>query len=501
MGSNSCGFVVVPKRKEVVAAVLPMQEHWLPMSNLDLLLPPLDVSVFFCYKKTPTNSKGSLLDIDNTPATATPTMHARESNGARVSTLKKALAQALVSFYAFAGELVENRLGEPELLCNNRGVDFVHAYADVELNELDLHRPDDSVHGKLVPFKSRGVLAIQVTELKCGGLVIGCTFDHRVADAYSANMFFVAWAHIARTPNASPTIPSFRRSLLSPRRPGHYHPYIDNMYVLMSSLPLHSNAKEPEPNEENGDIDGHLLSRIYYVDAEEIDRLQSEANGMNLVNGGKGRRSKLEAFTAFLWKLIATAGDDISKRCKMGVVVDGRARLNNKSRGRGCVNGDGADYFMQNYFGNVLSVPYGEETVGELKAMELSQVANIVHECVAEATKEEHFLGLIDWVESHRPEPGIVKVYCKEDTDEAAVVVSSGQRFPATRVDFGWGPPGFGSYHFPWGGQTGYVMPMPSTSREGDWIVYMHLLEKHLDLVESKAAHVFKPLSPSYLDL
>lgn len=163
--------------------------------------------------------------------------------------------------------------------------------------------------------------------------------------------------------------------------------------------------------------------------------------------------------------------------------------------------GDGADYFMQNYFGNVLSVPYGEETVGKLKAMELSQVANVVHECVAEATKEEHFLGLIDWVESRRPEPAIVKVYCKEDTDEAAVVVSSGQQFPATRVDFGWGPPGFGSYHFPWGGQTGYVMPMPSTSREGDWIVYMHLLGKHLDLVESKAAHVFKPLSPSYLDL
>lgn len=177
MGSNSCGFVVVLKRKEVVAAVLPMQEHWLPMSNLDLLLPPLDVNVFFCYKKTPTNNKGSLLDIDNTPATATPTMHARESNGARVSTLKKTLAQALVSFYAFAGELVENRLGEPELLCNNRGVDFVHAYADVELNELDLHRPDDSVHGKLVPFKSRGVLAIQVRQ-------------HRQTSAYNHIFFF-----------------------------------------------------------------------------------------------------------------------------------------------------------------------------------------------------------------------------------------------------------------------------------------------------------------------
>ncbi|KAH7848446.1 hypothetical protein Vadar_002814 [Vaccinium darrowii] len=149
MGSNSCGFVVEVKRKEVVAAVLPMPEHWLPMSNLDLLLPPLNVGVFFCYKKS-------------TDTTTTTTMHAhKSSSSSRVSTLKEALAEALVSFYAFAGGVVENRLGEPELLCNNRGVDFVHAYADVELHELDLHHPDDSVHGKLVPFKSHGVISVQ----------------------------------------------------------------------------------------------------------------------------------------------------------------------------------------------------------------------------------------------------------------------------------------------------------------------------------------------------
>jgi hypothetical protein len=32
-----------------VAPALPVQGHRLPLSNLDLLLPPLDVSVFFCY--------------------------------------------------------------------------------------------------------------------------------------------------------------------------------------------------------------------------------------------------------------------------------------------------------------------------------------------------------------------------------------------------------------------------------------------------------------------
>ena len=61
-------FEVRVTKREVVAAVLPMQEHWLPLSNLDLLLPPVDVGVFFCYKKTisptsPALSFGSMVGV------------------------------------------------------------------------------------------------------------------------------------------------------------------------------------------------------------------------------------------------------------------------------------------------------------------------------------------------------------------------------------------------------------------------------------------------------
>lgn len=138
---------VIVKRKEVVAALLPMQNHWLPMSNLDLLLPPLDVGIFFCYKKQKHAGSGIIFP--------------QEEN--MVNVIKKALAHVLVSFYPFAGELVENSLGEPELLCNNRGVDFVIAYADFSLKELDLYHPDESIHEMLVPSKSHGALSIQVS--------------------------------------------------------------------------------------------------------------------------------------------------------------------------------------------------------------------------------------------------------------------------------------------------------------------------------------------------
>ena len=135
-------FKVKVMKEEVVAAVLPLQEHWLSLSNLDLLLPPLDVGVFFCYKK---------------PAATT--------RAAVVGALKKGLSEALVSYYSLAGEVVTNSSGEPEVLCNNRGVDFLEAEAEVELTSINLYNPDESIEGKLVPHKKHGVLAIQVTSL------------------------------------------------------------------------------------------------------------------------------------------------------------------------------------------------------------------------------------------------------------------------------------------------------------------------------------------------
>ena len=140
MGVISEDFRVKVKRTEVVASKQPWHDHWLPFTNLDLLVPPFDVGSFFCYKKP------------HEPVDVT-TM---------VDALKTSLSQALVLFYPLAGEIVHNSAGEPEIHCNNKGVDFIEATADVELRELNFHNPDESIEGKLMPKRLHGVLAIQV---------------------------------------------------------------------------------------------------------------------------------------------------------------------------------------------------------------------------------------------------------------------------------------------------------------------------------------------------
>ncbi|RCV35320.1 hypothetical protein SETIT_7G231500v2 [Setaria italica] len=427
-----------------VAPALPVQEHRLALSNLDLILPPIDVGVFFCYAD-PGGSSGA------------------------ATVLKAALAKTLVAYYPLAGEVVANAAGEPELLCSGRGVDVAEASAGdgTDMRDLRLGLPDESVE-QLVPKKKAGVMAVQVTKFGCGGIVVGCTFDHRVCDAYSFNMFLVAWAAAARGGPAPPA-PSFRRSFLAPRQPAPpcTGTLADRLFVPVSLAPALP--------------DTAAANRIYRVSAADVAALQAAA--------GPGR-TKLEAFTAHLWGLHARAA---SRRrigsCCMGVVVDGRTRL------RG---GDGA---MGTYFGNVLSIPYGVMGAGALRGAALADVAGDVHRWVAEAATGEHFRELVDWVEARRPEPTVARAYLgrgEGGEGATACVVSSGMRLPIGEVDFGWGRPAFASYHFPWPGGAGYVMPMPSARGDGDWVVYVHVAPEVVEAMEEEPT-VFRALDSGYM--
>ncbi|KAL8137363.1 hypothetical protein V2J09_003364 [Rumex salicifolius] len=187
----------------------------------------------------------------------------------------------------------------------------------------------------------------RITELGCGATVVGCTFDHRVADAYTANMFLVAWAHTATSSAANATIiPSFRRSLLNPRHPLSFDSSIDDVFATYS-------LGSPAPSAATGPA---MISRIYHLPASQLFALQTLAKGTAT---NQNTPSKLKTVSSYLWKLIAEHASQLpnvavltQSTCTMGIVVDGRQRLGPT---------------MSTYFGNVLSVPYSSYGVNELK--------------------------------------------------------------------------------------------------------------------------------------
>ncbi|KAF3774606.1 Z-3-hexen-1-ol acetyltransferase [Nymphaea thermarum] len=403
--SSTGYFSVHVKSRELVTAELPFPEIWLPLSNLDLLLPPMDCSIYSIYRKP--SSKPDL------------------SFGSAVEILKKSLAKVLVHYYPLAGEMVANSSGEPEILCNNRGVEFIEAHADIDISGHKLHDPDGTVQGKLVPPKGRGVMSVQ---LMCEGFVVAGTLDHRIGDAYSVGMFMAAWAE-------------------------------------------HKSTSSDQ-----------FISRIYHLSASALNQLQ------DLSSTDGTRRTKLEAFSALLWKLLANASGDAESSCRLGIIVDGRSRLS-----------EGPRSALYGYFGNVVSIPFGEATIDDLKSKPLGWAAKNVNEFLGFATNREHFQGLIDYVEGQRPNPMITRVCYRGADDGPAIVVSHARVLDPCKMDFGWGLAFLTSVHCPSEWDNRYVLLLPSPLGNGDWVVYMQVFRHQLHEIEMGGGGIPQPLTFQHL--
>nr|XP_043625673.1 coniferyl alcohol acyltransferase-like [Erigeron canadensis] len=459
MGINT--FLVKVIENAVVHAEEPWHDHWVPFTNFDLIVPPCDTGSIFFYKK-PSDYMNFTTIIDS---------------------LKASLSRVLSIFPPLAGRIEWNAdAGENQFHCNNQGVDFVVAVADVQLKELNFYNLDECVEGKLMPRNKRHIISIQVTRLSCGGIVISFLNNHRLVDGYSANMFMSAWADITRY-NFTFIRPSFERSYLKPRSPTNYSPLIKDMFTVLQP--------PSNPTEDISHDDDYLLvNRMYYIKGEQLAKLQMLASE----NGCK--RSKVVSFTSFLWKQVALSMEDSGKGsdevCNVEVPVDGRRRLSNKGdvqKGK----------LMDSHFGNLISLPFGSKKPQELKGMSLSNVATEVHKFLQIATTKEHFLDIIDFVEEQRPQPLISKAFVGQGM---AFSVSAGQRFEAMNgIDFGWGKVKLGTCHLPSNRSDSFVMIMCSPIKNEDWVVFMRMPKKHLNYIETQASHMLKPLNAEYLNI
>lgn len=141
MSSRDMVFPIEVIDNVVVGVEEPWNNHWLPFTNLDLIVPPFEIGSFLCFKKP---SNGSFSTI--------------------VNTLKASLSRALTVYYPLAGDIIWNQaVEEKQIRCNYQGVNFVTAVADVQLKELNFYNPNnEGIEAKLMPKKPRGVFAVQV---------------------------------------------------------------------------------------------------------------------------------------------------------------------------------------------------------------------------------------------------------------------------------------------------------------------------------------------------
>ncbi|KAF5739369.1 HXXXD-type acyl-transferase family protein [Tripterygium wilfordii] len=175
--------------------------------------------------------------------------------------LKHSLSNLLVHYYPLSGRLRPTATTKDdqklEVDCNGEGAVFAQAFMDITSQEfLQFSRKPNNSWRKLLYrvdshcFIDIPPLVIQVTNLRCGGMILSTAINHCLCDGIGTSQFLHAWAHITVKPNLDlPITPFHSRHVVKPRDPPKIpftHPGytrnnladVDNINQYLQSQPL-----------------------------------------------------------------------------------------------------------------------------------------------------------------------------------------------------------------------------------------------------------------------
>ncbi|OAY69360.1 hydroxycinnamoyltransferase 4-like [Ananas comosus] len=209
-----------------------------------------------------------------------------------VETVKAALAKTLAIYYPLAGKLAVDESGRMEVHCTGEGALFVVAKSDgYTIDDVTDVVPTVEMRRMFVPSAASSeppciVLMVQVTFLRCGGVILGVANHHGVADGRSAFQFIKTWSAVCRGLDAPPSSPppSFDRTILSARSPpSSVGPYEHPDYAVPNSSPA-------------ADADANADAAPFVVELFTLSKAQLDS--LKLRYGGGGNPSSISTFRA-----------------------------------------------------------------------------------------------------------------------------------------------------------------------------------------------------------
>ncbi|XP_052173331.1 uncharacterized acetyltransferase At3g50280 [Diospyros lotus] len=349
--------------------------------------------------------------------------------------LKRSLAATLSFFPPLAGRLSTDAAGHVHIVCNDAGVEFVHAKAK-HLFVASILAPGADVPSCFKEFfvfdntlsyagHHMPLAGVQVTEL-ADGVFIGCTVNHSVTDGTSFWNFFNTFAEVCRGDKKISKSPHFSR---------------DTVFNSPAVLPLPAGG--PSATFAG---DEPLRERIFHFSRESILKLKLKANrkrvnteilgkesndGWRAVNGANGKAngavnrtdeiSSFQSLCGQLWRSVTRARKlDGSKTTTFRMAVNCRHRLEPR--------------LEPLYFGNAIQSIPTVASIGELLSRDLHWGADRLHQNVVAHDAATVRRGVQDWESNPR-------LFPLGNFDGASITMGSSPRFPMYDNDFGWGRP------------------------------------------------------------
>uniref|UniRef100_A0A0E0L8Q6 Uncharacterized protein n=1 Tax=Oryza punctata TaxID=4537 RepID=A0A0E0L8Q6_ORYPU len=346
----------------------------------------------------------------------TPTVYFYRRNGDdkaaffAADAVRDGLARALVPFYPLAGRLGLAGDGRVQIDCTGEGAVFVTArsghYALDDL--MSEFVPCGEMRDLFVPATPApnppcALLLVQVTYLRCGGVVLGMVLHHSVVDGRSAAHFVETWASIVRGASAgdAPVPPCFDHKLLAAR------PARTVLYDHPEYKP------EPAPAPVHAITASTYASAIITLTKQQVAALKARCAGA----------STFRAVVALVWQCACRARAlPPEAETRLYSMIDMRQRL--------------SPPLPPGYFGNAVIRTSTVATVGEVVSNPVGHAARRARAVTSQG--DDYARSLVDYLEGvdamNLPRSGISRAHLR---------AISWLGMSLSDADFGWGSPAF----------------------------------------------------------
>ncbi|XP_051200287.1 hydroxycinnamoyltransferase 4-like [Lolium perenne] len=326
-----------------------------------------------------------------------------------VARLKESMAKALVPFYPLAGRLGADSDGRVQIDCNAEGALFVVARSEHTVDDFSDPSPSPELTKLFAPRVQPPsvMLAIQVTFLRCGGVVFGTAVHHAIVDGSSMFHFTRTWASYCRYGDGAAVAeapPCHDRALLRARSPPFIHP--ETIPMFCSNLTMHDSPATSV-----------LGTEVFTISGEQLHALKRHCDGA----------STFCSVSAMVCRCVCVARElDLDATTRMNFPVDIRRRL--------------TPPLPDGYFGNGVVNVFATASVKDVVSGTLASVAFRVKATTERLNDDDVLRSAVDYFET-TAEKGMRAAEDRGNLPETELRMNSWFHMPMYDTDFGWGKP------------------------------------------------------------